>query len=75
MPKIMKREAYEKMMLQSNDWFIDAEIVLEALKNGMRIGEMPVVFRRSDERPSFVRVSAILEFVVNMLRYRLTRWR
>jgi glycosyltransferase involved in cell wall biosynthesis len=74
-PKAMTRSAYEQMDLRSDDWFIDAEIVLEALKNGMRIGEMPVVFRRSDERPSFVQVSAILEFVVNMLRYRLTRWR
>jgi hypothetical protein len=63
------------MDLRSDDWFIDAEIVLEARKNGLHIGEMPVVFRRSDERPSFVRVSSILEFVVNMLRYRLTRWR
>jgi hypothetical protein len=71
----MTRGAYEQMDLRSDDWFIDAEIVLEALKNGLRIGEMPVVFRRSNERPSFVRVSAILEFIVNMLRYRLNRWR
>jgi len=31
--------------------------------------------KMANERRSFVRVSAILEFIVNMLRYRLTRWR
>jgi hypothetical protein len=74
-PKAMTRSAYQQMDLRSDDWFIDAEIVLEALRNGFHIREMPVVFRRSDERPSFVRISAILEFVMNMLRYRLSRWR
>ena len=32
---------------------------------------MPVIFRRNDERASFVRVSAIWEFLANMGRERL----
>jgi hypothetical protein len=32
---------------------------------------MPVLFHRNDERASFVRVSAIWEFLVHMARYRL----
>jgi glycosyltransferase involved in cell wall biosynthesis len=74
-PKAMTRSAYERMDLRSGDWFADAEIILEALRNRMQIGEMPVVFRRNDERASLVRGSAIIEFVGNMVRYRLTRWR
>lgn len=70
-PKGLTRAAYEQLDLKSDDWFIDAEIVLEAQRRGMRIIEMPVIFRRNDERASFVRVSAIWEFVQNMARTRL----
>jgi glycosyltransferase involved in cell wall biosynthesis len=74
-PKGLTREAYERLRLRSDDWFIDAEIVLEARRLGMNIGELPVVFRENPERASFVKPSAILEFVRNMLRYRLRRGR
>jgi glycosyltransferase involved in cell wall biosynthesis len=74
-PKGMTRSAYERMDLRADDWFIDAEIVLEARRNELEIGEMPVIFRRNDDRPSFVRVSSILEFIRSMVEYRMTRWR
>lgn len=70
-PKGLTRRAYQQMNLRADDWFIDAEIVIQAQRLGLRIGEMPVVFRRNDERASFVRFSAIWEFVVNIVRYRL----
>jgi hypothetical protein len=70
-PKGLTRAAYEQLELKSNDWFIDAEIVLEAQRKGLRIIEMPVIFRRNEERASFVRVSAIWEFIGNMARARL----
>jgi glycosyltransferase involved in cell wall biosynthesis len=70
-PKGLTRSAYEQLELKSDDWFIDAEIVLDAQAKGLRIIEMPVIFRRNDERASFVRVSAIWEFVANMARARL----
>jgi glycosyltransferase involved in cell wall biosynthesis len=70
-PKGLTRAAYEQLDLSSDDWFIDAEIVLEAQSKGLRIIEMPVIFRRNDERASFVRVSAIWEFVGNMARARV----
>jgi glycosyltransferase involved in cell wall biosynthesis len=69
-PKGLRRSAYRRMRLRADDWFVDAEIVLEARRHGLRLGEMPVRFLDS-KRPSFVRLSAILEFVVNMLRRRL----
>jgi glycosyltransferase involved in cell wall biosynthesis len=74
-PKGITRHAYELMDLRADDWFIDAEIVLEAKRNRLEIAEMPVVFRRNDDRDSFVRITSILEFIRNMLRYRMTRWR
>ena len=74
-PKGLTRRAYEQIDLRSDDWFIDAEIILEARRNRLQIGEMPVVFRRNAERSSFVRLSAIVQFARNMLRYRITRWR
>jgi glycosyltransferase involved in cell wall biosynthesis len=70
-PKGLTRAAYQQMDLKSDDWFIDAEIVLEAQRKGLRIIEMPVIFRRNEERASFVRVSAIWEFIGNMARARL----
>jgi glycosyltransferase involved in cell wall biosynthesis len=72
-PKGLTRDAYERMALQSDDWFIDAEIVLEAWRAGLRVSELPVVFNRNEERASFVRASAIAEFLRNMVRARLTR--
>jgi glycosyltransferase involved in cell wall biosynthesis len=70
-PKALTRQALDAMGLHSDDWFIDAEIVLEARRLDLRIGELPVVFRENKERSSFVRVSAIWEFLANMLRRRL----
>ena len=37
-PKVMTREAYEKLDLASNDWFTDAHIILKALRR-LTIGE------------------------------------
>jgi glycosyltransferase involved in cell wall biosynthesis len=70
-PKGLTRAAYQQLDLEADDWFIDAEIVLEARRKGLRVIEMPVIFRRNDERASFVRVSAIWEFMGNMARTRL----
>jgi len=69
-PKGLTRAAYERMALTSDDWFIDAEIVLAARDLGLKIDEMPVVFLENRERASFVRPSAIWEFLMNMARYR-----
>jgi glycosyltransferase involved in cell wall biosynthesis len=69
-PKGLTRAAYDKIRIRSDDWFADAEIVLEAQRLGLQIVELPVVFNRNDDRASFVRLGAIWEFVVHMTRYR-----
>ena len=70
-PKGLTRSAYERLSLESDDWFVDAEIVLSARRSGMEIVQLPVVFRENKERSSFVRVTSIWEFVGHMVRYRL----
>ena len=70
-PKIFRREAYQKMELKSTDWFLDAEIVLEALRLGLKIYEIPVDFKSLSKRKSFVKGGALLEFTKNLIKYRM----
>ena len=70
-PKIMTREFYEKISLESNGWFIDAEIMILARRLGIKIGEIETVFHSMDARPSFVKPLSILEFLGNLLTFRI----
>ena len=72
-PKIIRRDKYELLQLQSDDWFADAEIVIRARELGLKIGETPVHFSINDNRGSFVKPKAIFEFTSNLLRYRFSR--
>src|SRR5204863_10170417 len=49
-PKALTRKAYRQLGLHSDDWFIDAEIVLGARDQGLEIVELPVTFLRNEER-------------------------
>ena len=70
-PKIMTREFYQNLNLQSDDWFIDAEIMIKARSLKMKIGEIETTFHSIDSRPSFVKPLAILEFLINLIGYRI----
>ncbi|MBT6345422.1 MAG: glycosyltransferase family 2 protein [Nitrospina sp.] len=70
-PKIMTREFYQNLNLQSDDWFIDAEIMIKARSLKMKIGEIETTFHSIDSRPSFVKPLAILEFLTNLIGYRI----
>ena len=72
-PKIIRGDKYQLMNLQSNDWFADAEIIIRARELGLTVGEMPVHFKSNDLRASFVKPTAILEFALNLFRYRFAR--
>jgi glycosyltransferase involved in cell wall biosynthesis len=73
-PKIFRRSALEKLRLESDGWFIDAEIIIKASNFGISIGEVPTEFHSNKHRPSFVRAGAIFEFIFNLLYYRLKLW-
>jgi len=65
-PKVMTREAYQSFQLTSKDWFIDAEIVLQARRNGYSMGEIPSVFGKRGGGKSYVNGITVLEFLKNI---------
>jgi glycosyltransferase involved in cell wall biosynthesis len=69
-PKILKRAVYEQMDLRSIDWFLDAELVLHALRLKLRIYEVPIRFSTLRGRKSFVQMQTISEFAKNLIAYR-----
>lgn len=70
-PKLIRSSAYKKMNLTSDDWFVDAEIMLNVRDQKLSFKEIPVEFDELKGRKSFVKPQAIIEFLINMLRYRL----
>jgi Glycosyl transferase family 2 len=72
-PKGLTRAAYGRLGLSTDDWFTDAEMVLKARQQRMRIVEIPVRFLRNEVRDSFVGVDTVWEFLRNMVQWRLGR--
>jgi glycosyltransferase involved in cell wall biosynthesis len=69
-PKIITRTAYEKMVLISNDWFTDAEIMIQANKLNLRCCQVATVFHKNERRSSFVNWRTAAEFLYNLLKFR-----
>ena len=69
-PKIFSREAFKKLDLASDDWFIDAEIMIQARRLGFKIIEIPTVFIGLVGRRSFVSAKTVMEFIKNLIIYR-----
>lgn len=72
LPKIMRREVLERLRLVSRDWFIDAEIMIKAQQMGLKIGEVEIQFLKREGGRSHVHYGTVVEFLKNMLVYRLT---
>ena len=72
-PKIFKREFYEKANFSSHDWFIDAEVIIKAKTLGVKTGELKVHTLQRQHGVSQVRPVAILEFLKNMVYYKLRK--
>jgi len=73
-PKIMTREVYNQMDLSSDGWFVDAEIMILSRRMQLNIGELETGFRCLLNRQSFVRPSAIFEFLANLMWYRILEY-
>ncbi len=69
-PKIFTRELMNRLALESKDWFIDAEIVIKTHRLGVSMGEMEIEYLPRLKGKSAVRFKHILQFLVNMLRWR-----
>jgi glycosyltransferase involved in cell wall biosynthesis len=71
-PKIMTEEFCKNLKLESDGWFIDAEIMIKARRLKAMIKEIPTDFLGlTGKRKSFVRLSAIREFIINLAIYRI----
>lgn len=69
-PKIIQRDFLRQMNLRSNDWFIDAEIMIRAKQMNLKVDEYPIHFVENAERASFIRFDAVIEFIKNLYRFR-----
>lgn len=72
-PKIFTNEAYQKMNLRSNDWFTDAEIMIQAFGHKLKIAEISTVFYKNERKTSFVGFKTVWEFIYNLLKYRFKK--
>ncbi len=72
-PKMISREAFEKMNLVSDDWFTDAEMMIEAQRLQLRICQIATVFLKNERRPSMVGLTTIFEFIGNLIYYRFIK--
>jgi glycosyltransferase involved in cell wall biosynthesis len=70
-PKIFRRDVYEKLNLTSDDWFVDAEIMIKASNLGVKFYEFPIEFEQLDGRASFVNLNTALEFIRNLISYKI----
>ncbi|MBI2069759.1 MAG: glycosyltransferase family 2 protein [Elusimicrobia bacterium] len=71
-PKIVERELWHDLGPVSKDWFIDAELMLKALERGVTIEEADVESTVRAGGGSHVKWTAIIEFFINLARWRLT---
>jgi len=70
-PKIMKYESLLKLNPSCRDWFLDTEIMIKANNFKFNLGEVPVTFKHRRGGSSKVKLSSVLEFLTNMLKYKL----
>jgi len=68
-PKLMTREAFETLQPRSQDWFLDAEIVIGAERNGWEIASESVVMHPRKAGRSKVNWKTIVEFTWNLSRW------
>lgn len=74
-PKIFTQSALNKLHLCSNDWFIDAEIMILAHRNKFLIKEIPTNFFKLSDRASYVKLPAIFEFIKNLIVFRIKEFK
>jgi glycosyltransferase involved in cell wall biosynthesis len=72
-PKILPRPILEQMHLQSNDWFLDAEVLIRAKQMSLPVFEFNVIAQLREGGRSNVRVETCLEFLTNLCRFRFGR--
>ena len=59
------------MELISDAWFIDAEIMIQVRRLKLNFSEIPTQFTKLETRKSYIKPMAIIEFVINMVLFRI----
>jgi len=72
--KIFDSKLLNYISLRSSGWFIDAELVLEVLRSGYKILEIPVPYIEREKGNSTVRVLDILNILSEAGCYARGRW-
>jgi glycosyltransferase involved in cell wall biosynthesis len=70
-PKIFQLPIWETLQIESRDWFLDAEVILEMQANKLCIHQEPVTMQPRQYNKSKVNVRTVLEFGVNILKWKL----
>ncbi len=70
-PKLFSRTVFETMQLESEDWFLDPEIIVKASHLGLKIIEIDVEGHARQGGNSHVDLQTCREFVANIARYKL----
>ena len=70
-PKIFTRDAFDRMNLTSDDWFLDAEIMIAVRRLRLKMGQIPTKFYKCNYRNSFVKMGTIFEFLKNLYNARM----
>ena len=73
-PKLFRREFFAGLNLESQDWFLDAEAILKTERKKGIIHNEPVIMEARMSGKSNVRLTTLIEFGSNMLRWRLKRY-
>jgi len=69
-PKFFHKEDLTKLALESDDFFIDTEVMIKVEALGITWAEEPIEFCKRVGGASSVRLSSIMEFLYNLLRWR-----
>jgi glycosyltransferase involved in cell wall biosynthesis len=72
-PKILPREVFHAMRLESKGWFLDPEIMVKAHYMGVRVLELNVFARMRGSGLSHVRMGTCWEFLWKLLYFRFSR--
>lgn len=70
-PKVLTRAFYESARLESEDWFIDAEIMIKAEHMGIPIGALPIEYLPRLKGKSTASLRTVFEFLTNMARWHM----
>lgn len=74
-PKIMRAEVCRALRPVCKDWFIDAEVMIKLGARNGTFAEVDVEFLQRGGGSSNVRLISLVEFLLNILRFRFEPWR